>query len=41
MQGQAVGAFYRPVIDSMLPMTELPTAFARLAARDVVGRRWC
>ena len=37
MQAQATG-HYRPVIDSMLPMTELPTAFARLAARDVVGK---
>ncbi|MEO3691505.1 NADPH:quinone oxidoreductase family protein [Roseateles paludis] len=37
LSGHAQGQ-YRPIIDSVLPMTELPAAFARLAARDVVGK---
>jgi NADPH2:quinone reductase len=28
----------KPVIDSVLPMTELPRAYARMAQRDVVGK---
>jgi len=28
----------RPVVDSVLPMTELPAAFARMTARAVVGK---
>jgi NADPH2:quinone reductase len=28
----------RPVIDRVLPMTELPAAFARMTAREVVGK---
>ncbi|TSE28423.1 2-haloacrylate reductase [Tepidimonas thermarum] len=29
---------YRPVIDAVLPMTELPQAYARMAARQVMGK---
>jgi len=28
----------KPVIDTLLPMSELPTAYSRLAARDIQGK---
>ncbi|TSE22976.1 NADPH:quinone oxidoreductase family protein [Tepidimonas aquatica] len=37
LQGYQQG-LYRPVIDSVLPMTELPQALARIAARQVRGK---